>query len=168
MKRIVFMLALAVVTLPLVHVRAQGTAPAKPAAAAAGAARTVEITATENPMKYSVATIAAKPGEKLRIVLKAVGAMPKMAMAHNFVLLKDTVKPADQTTFAGEAAMAGPVTSYIPAARKDWVIANTELAGAGETKEVTFTVPAKAGSYPFLCSFPGHFGQGMKGTLVVK
>ena len=42
------------------------------------------------------------------------------------------------------------------------------LAGAGETVEVTFKVPAAAGEYPYICSFPGHFQAGMKGTLAVK
>jgi len=26
----------------------------------------------------------------------------------------------------------------------------------------------KRGEYPYLCSFPGHYVGGMKGTLVVK
>jgi azurin len=47
------------------------------------------------------------------------------------------------------------------------VIAHTGLVGPGETVEVTFKAPA-AGTYTFLCSFPGHFAAGMKGTLVVK
>ena len=42
------------------------------------------------------------------------------------------------------------------------------MAGPGETVDVTFKVPAKAGSYPFTCTFPGHSAAGMKGTLVVK
>ena len=42
------------------------------------------------------------------------------------------------------------------------------LAGAGETVEVTFKVPAAAGEYPYICSFPGHFQAGMKGMLSVK
>jgi uncharacterized cupredoxin-like copper-binding protein len=33
---------------------------------------------------------------------------------------------------------------------------------------VTFGVPAKPGSYTFICSFPGHFNAGMRGTLVVR
>jgi plastocyanin len=48
------------------------------------------------------------------------------------------------------------------------VIARTPLAGAGETVEVIFTAPAKPGSYPFLCTFAGHYQSGMKGVLVVK
>ena len=32
----------------------------------------------------------------------------------------------------------------------------------------TFKVPAEAGSYDYICSFPGHFAAGMRGKLVVK
>src|SRR5688572_27175391 len=58
----------------------------KPAAAAAKGVRTIEIIGTED-MKFSVPTITAKPGEQLRVRLTSKGAMPKIAMAHNFVLL---------------------------------------------------------------------------------
>ena len=39
-------------------------------------------------MKYDTSTISAKPGETLHIVLKNAGTMPKIAMAHNVVILK--------------------------------------------------------------------------------
>ena len=140
-------------------------APAeKPAAAAAAkGVRTVEIVGTED-MKYSMTTIAAKPGEQIRIRLVAKGAMPKIAMAHNFVLLNKKASPVDFVT----AAMQARATDFIPAEKKADVIAHTALAGAGETVEVTFKVPAAAGDYPYLCSFPGHFQAGMRGTLTVK
>jgi azurin len=141
---------------------AQGTA--KPAdKAPAGAARTVEIIGTDD-MKYSVTEIAAKRGEQLRIKLTSKGVMPKIAMSHNVVILK---KGTDAAAFATAAASAR-ATDFIPAANKADVIANTPLAGNGETVEVVFKVPAVAGSYPFLCTFPGHFVVGMKGNLVVK
>lgn len=130
----------------------------------AQAARTIDIEGTEQ-MKFSVTSITAKPGETLHVRLKAVGSMPKMAMAHNFVLLQAGV---DAMAFASESAMAGPANNYILAAKKAQVIASTALAGAGETVEVTFKAPAKAGTYTYLCSFPGHFAAGMKGTLTVK
>jgi azurin len=144
-------------------------APAKPAAKApakaapAGAARTVELTAGDT-MKYGTPEITAKPGETLRIVLKNVGTMPKMAMAHNFVLLKAGI---DAVEF-NKAAFNARETDFIPPTMKDAVIAHTGLTGPGETVDVTFKVPAKAGSYNFVCSFPGHFALGMRGTLVVK
>lgn len=136
----------------------------KPAAAAAAkGVRTVEIVGTED-MKFSMASIAAKPGEQLRIRLTAKGAMPKVAMAHNFVLLNKSVNPTEFAT----AAMNARATDFIPAEKKADIIGHTALAGAGETVEVVIKVPAAAGDYPFICSFPGHFQAGMKGTLTVK
>ena len=133
------------------------------AAPAAKGGRTVELTAGDT-MKYDKAEITAKPGETLRIVLKNGGAMPKLVAAHNFVLLK---AGTDQAEFT-KAAFNARETDFIPPSMKTAVIANTGLAGPGETVETTFKVPAKAGSYPYLCSFAGHFALGMKGTLVVK
>ena len=136
---------------------------AKPADKAAAGARTVEIIGTDD-MKFNTTTIAAKRGEQLRIKLTSKGVMPKIAMAHNVVILKKTADPAAFAT----AAASARATDFIPAANKADVIANTPLAGNGETVEVVFKVPAEAGSYPFLCTFPGHFVVGMKGNLVVK
>jgi azurin len=140
-------------------------APAAAGAAAAKAGRTVEITGGDD-MKYSVTKIEAKPGETIHVVLKNVGAVPKMAMAHNFVALKSA---ADTNPFVQAAAQpASRETDYVPASMKAQVLASTKLAGPGESVDVTFKVPAKAGTYPYLCSFPGHFAAGMKGDLVVK
>lgn len=138
-------------------------ATAKPAAAAAKGARTVELTASDD-MKYNMTTIDAKPGETLHIVLKSNGTMPKIAMAHNFVLLSAA---ANVDEFI-KASMGAQATDYIPADKKAQVLASTKLAGPGETVETTVKVPAKAGSYPYMCTFPGHFAAGMKGTLAVK
>ena len=64
--------------------------------------------------------------------------------------------------------MGAQATDYIPADKKADVLASTKLAGPNETVEVSFKAPAKPGSYPFMCTFPGHYAAGMKGTLVVK
>jgi azurin len=142
---------------PAVVLHAQAAPAAKPAG------RLVEIEAGDN-MKYTLTSIAAKPGEAITVRLKATGAMPRVAMAHNFVLLKAAADPVAFTN-AGATAMA---TDFVPPAMKDQVLASTKLAGNGETVEVTFKAPAKAGSYTYLCTFPGHFVSGMKGVLVVK
>lgn len=136
-----------------------------PAAAAkpAGAARTIELTGGDD-MKFNLAKIEAKPGETLRVVLKNVGTTPKIAMGHNFVLL---TLGSDPAAFSNAAVMAS-ATEYVPQDQKAKIIASTKLTGPGETAEVTFKVPAKAGSYPYLCTFPGHFTAGMKGQLVVQ
>ena len=139
--------------------------PGAPAAKTAGKAsgRTIEITGGDD-MKFSLTSIQAKPGETLHIVLKTVGKIPKVAMAHNFVQLKLGV---DAAKFSQDA-MTARDTEYVPASRKADILAATALAGPGETVEVTFKAPAKAGSYPYVCSFPGHFAAGMRGDLIVK
>lgn len=140
----------------------QKPATAKPAAKAA-AGRTIDITGGDD-MKFNMTQITAKPGETLHVRLKNVGTLPKMAMAHNFVVLKPAANVSEFTT----AAASARDTEYIPASQKANIVAHTALAGPGETVEVTFKVPAAAGTYPYLCSFPGHYAAGMKGSLVVK
>lgn len=138
--------------------------PAAPAAKKAGAAgRMIEITGGDD-MKYSLTAIVAKPGETIHVVLKSTGTVPKIAMAHNFVVLKAGI---DAAKFSQDA-MTARETDYVPAARKADILASTTLAGPGETVEVTFKAPAKAGVYSYLCTFPGHFAAGMRGELTVK
>lgn len=138
------------------------TAPAqKPAEK--GAVRTVEIIGTDD-MKFNLTTIAAKPGERLRVRLISKGTMPKIAMAHNFVLLQ---LGTSQVKFVTAGATFRD-SDFIAPEMKDAVLAKTGLAGPGEMVETTFTVPKKPGSYPYLCTFPGHFQAGMRGTLEVK
>lgn len=123
--------------------------------------RVIEITANDQ-MKFSVATIEAKAGEELKVVLKNVGTLPKEAMGHNWVLLKAGTDPM---AFSATSATAKD-TDYIGASVKAQVIAFIKVLGPKQTAEVTFKAPA-AGEYPFICSFPGHAAL-MKGTLKVK
>lgn len=127
------------------------------------AARTVEIVATDD-MKYSVTTITAKPGEQLRVVLRTQGEMRKLIMAHNVVVLQQGVDPAAFNA----AAASQRAANFIPPGQEKDIVAATALAGAGETVEMTFTVPDKAGRYDYICTFPGHFIAGMRGVLTVK
>ena len=105
--------------------------------------RTVGITAGDN-MKYSVTEIVARRGERLRIVLTSTGTMPKMAMAHNVVVL---AKGTDANAFIDASTLA----------RDDGFIAQT-----------SFDAPKTAGRYDFVCSVPGHYLAGMRGVLVVN
>ena len=160
--------ALAFCVIALLPAAAAGQAAEKApatgkASAAKGAGRTITINA-DDKMKYDLTTIAAKPGEKLHVVLKSVGTMPKTVMGHNFVL----PKPGESALEINNAAFNARATDFIPVEMKDKILAFTPLAGPGETVEVTFNAPAKAGSYPYMCTFPGHFAMGMKGALVVK
>lgn len=132
-------------------------------ASASAAPRVIQIKGGDD-MKYSVKTINATAGEELSIVLSVKSAMAKDAMAHNFVLLDPST---DVNTFVTKAAVARK-TEFIPAALADKILAHSALAGDGETVEVTFKAPAKPGTYPYLCTFPGHYAGGMQGQLIVK
>lgn len=132
-------------------------------ALAAQTPRTIEILGSDD-MKYSVTTITAKPGELIRIKLTSKGVIPKVAMAHNFVLLKLGTN-AQKFIDAGAADRAN---DFIAPSMKAQVIAASKLAGPGETVYVTFKAPSKPGAYTYLCTFAGHFQAGMKGVLTVK
>jgi azurin len=148
---------------PLAVIAALFAASAAPALAAAkaGEPRVIEITGNDQ-MKFSLATMEAKAGEDLKVVFTNVGTLPKEAMGHNWVLLK---AGTDVTAFA-TAAMTAKATDYIPAGMKDKVIANSAVLGPKQKAEVVFKAPA-AGTYTYICSFPGHY-MIMKGTLTVK
>ncbi|NGP87275.1 plastocyanin/azurin family copper-binding protein [Fodinibius halophilus] len=109
-------------------------------------------------------SISAEPGEEIRIKLTTKSDLPANAMAHNWILL---TMEADGQAFATAASQAKD-NDYIPADKKDQILAETGLAAGGETVEVTFTAPEEPGDYEYICSFAGHYAAGMKGMLKVE
>lgn len=101
-------------------------------------------------------------GAEVTLTLKHTGKMAVEAMGHNWVLL---TPGTDVATFAGEAATAGLEADYIPKGT-DAVIVHTKVIGGGEETSITFTAP-EAGTYEFICSFPGHWAM-MRGNLIVE
>jgi len=155
------------IVLLLLAITAVGVSTTAGAQTPAAPARTVNLTVgdpVDGKMSYSLSQITAKPGERLRVILMSIGTLPKVVMAHNWVLLRIGVDPKG---FTDEAAFARD-TDFMPPKRKGDVIASTSLVGPGERDEVTFTVPKVAGKYPYVCTFAGHFAGGMTGELIVK
>lgn len=124
--------------------------------------RVIEITANDS-MRYNLSEIDATPGELLEVRLTNVGTYPKVAMAHDWVLLKP-MSQADVAAFAVSASTKAP--DYLPADRSA-ILAYTKMLGPKESDTIDFAAPSKPGAYPFICTFPGHYVL-MKGTLVVK
>lgn len=120
----------------------------------------LEITGNDQ-MQFNKKEFRVKAGQKVKLTLKHVGEMPKNVMGHNWVLLK---KGTDISDF-GQKAVAAANNDYIPQ-NTDQVIAYTELIGGGETTTIEFTAPA-AGTYDFICSFPGHYAV-MQGKFIVE
>lgn len=112
-------------------------------------------------MQYNLNEIKVKAGETVKLTLKHIGKLPENAMGHNFVLLQ---QGTDVVDFATKAATASE-NEYIPEGSEQ-VIVNTEMIGGGEETSIEFTAP-KAGTYDFICSFPGHYIQ-MRGKFIVE
>jgi len=140
-----------------------GSGGPSPAADASLPAVTVAISANDQ-MKFDVTAIAAKPGQKVRITLRNAGTMPKVSMGHNLVVLALGTDP-EKFIEASQMQMAN---DYIAPEMRASVIAHTRLLGPGESDTVEFAAPRAPGSYPFVCSFPGHYAIGMKGVLTVR
>ena len=112
-------------------------------------------------MQFDVSEIKVKAGEEIKLTLNHTGKLPKNVMGHNVVVL---ALGTDTKAFA-QAAQKAKDNDYIPAG-SDAVIAHTKIIGGGESDTVSFTID-KAGTYDFICSFPGHSFI-MKGTIVVE
>ena len=126
--------------------------------------QTVTISGNDT-MQFDVKSFEVKAGSKVKIVLKNIGMIPKIAMGHNIVILK---KGITAIAFGQKALGAGAnATNALPDSIKGDVIASTKLLGPGETDTVVLTAPKEAGSYEYVCTFPGHFAL-MRGVMTVK
>lgn len=120
----------------------------------------LEITGNDQ-MQFNKKELKVKAGQTVRLTLTHVGEMPKNVMGHNWVLLK---KGTDINEF-GQKAVAAASNDYIPEEGAQ-IIAHTDLIGGGESTTIEFTAPA-AGTYDFICSFPGHYAI-MQGKFIVE
>jgi azurin len=114
-------------------------------------------------MQFDKKELKVKAGQTVKLTFKHVGKLPKTAMGHNFVLLQ---QGTDVATFGSLAAQARD-TDYLPKEEKSSVIAHTKLLGGGESDTITFVAPKKKGTYPYICSFPGHYAL-MQGKFIVE
>jgi uncharacterized cupredoxin-like copper-binding protein len=127
-----------------------GDATPKPSIATAKAplaASAGKVTVTTTEYAFAPAAITAKAG-RLKITLDNQGKVP-----HELVVLR-TDQGADALTASG-----GRVSE------KSSVGEVSETAG-GATKSATITL--KPGKYVFVCNIPGHYQDGMRGTLTVR
>lgn len=111
-------------------------------------------------MQFDKKELRVKEGQQVELTLIHSGKMAKEVMGHNFILLQ---AGSDVNAF-GQAALEAKETDYIP--ESDLIIVHTKLLGGGQKEVITFAAPAK-GSYPFLCSFPGHVAL-MNGQFIVE
>ena len=130
-----------------------GVPPAVDAPPAVDVPPTVDVPAgalaiaTEgDTLKFDLAQLEAKAGSTVTVVFQNTSTINQ----HNWVLVQSGTK--DEVAAAGTGA--GAEGGWI-ALDDDRVLAKTSLLDPGASESVEFTVPA-AGTYQFVCTFPGH------------
>ena len=112
-------------------------------------------------MRFNTKEIKVRAGQKVKLTLEHTGIMEKKVMGHNFILLA----PGTDINQFGQEAVKAVDNDYIPVNSKS-VIAHTKMLGGGERVTIEFEAPP-AGTYDFICSFPGHYAV-MKGKFIVE
>ncbi len=124
-------------------------------------ARKMEV-ATVDGLKFSPAQLKGKAGEKIAFTL-----INKDIMPHNWVLTKtDAKKAVGDASFRMLNDPDAMAKSYVPAEAREKVIAYTAVISPEAKQTIYFQLPEKAGNYPFICTFPGHW-QIMQGSIEV-
>jgi azurin len=119
---------------------------------------TLNIASDGDELAFRPARLSCPRGCNVTLFFRHAGSI--MRDPHDWVLLK----PGTEKAFL-KAADASPGDDGIVAANRNDIIARTPLCPMGETVRVDFAAPAP-GTYPFVCSVPGH-GDSMRGTLSV-
>ena len=119
--------------------------------------KTIVITPLENEMKYAITEFQVKAGQEVTIVMNNTATAKNMK--HNIVILK----PNANIKEIGIAALKAE--NYIPESTD--IIAYTKITDIGTQNEITFLAPNEPGKYPYICTYPGHFGL-MQGIMTVK
>ena len=119
----------------------------------------LNVSTAGEALQFAPAALSATAGQQVKVTFKNGSAAQK----HNWVLVKGSEADAQKVDDAG--ATAGDAAGYIPTDPN--IVASVKLLNGGESGTASFAAPA-AGSYVFLCTFPGHYVAGMKGTLTVK
>jgi azurin len=135
---------------------APASAAQAPSSAEKGPTVELKLDSVKNQMKYDKTKLTVKTGAKVHLTFHNESTLD--VLPHNWVLVK-----AGTEAKVAKAELASKADGYV-AANPD-IIAHTPLAEKGKTVETTFTAPAP-GTYPYICTVPGHY-MVMHGQLVV-
>ena len=120
----------------------------------------IQLKVIKNQMKYDLREFTVEAGKPVEIVFEN----PDF-MQHNLIIgqvgsLATIGKAADKlATSANGAEM-----NYVPNIAE--VLFSTKLVNPQQTVRLVFTAPEKAGDYPYVCTFPGHWSI-MNGVMKV-
>jgi plastocyanin len=135
-------------------------AEARPSAVRDVVVRTVAMKAVPGAMKYDVTEVRAAPGEVIEFVLENPD-----TMQHNLLVTMPGKMPEVGVACdkMGET-IEGKGRQFVPDLPS--VLAAMGLVDPGKTGRVFWVVPEKAGTYPYVCTYPGHW-RTMNGKVKV-
>lgn len=146
-------------------------APAEAPAAAAGGGSAVEEGTAEvelellpEPAALAFATTELTAPADTLVTLTFVN-QNDLGVQHNWVLVDGDAAIAE---VVNAAAGGNAAELFVPPAGTEGGLAWTPMLNAGDTGSVTFRTPADAGTYLYICTFPGHYVAGMIGDFVVE
>src|SRR5690606_34843292 len=118
------------------------------------------VNTVPHKMAFDKTVLNAEAGQTIEIKLNNKDEMP-----HNLVV----VKPGNLETFGGlvDEFLKNPDAEkmdYVPNSRN--VLGNTEMLAPGENGSILIKLPSEPGTYPFVCTFPGHWRM-MQGEIIV-
>ena len=125
----------------------------------------VKVTISGNDlMKYDKTEFEAKSGQVVAVTLKNIGKHPVAIMGHNLVVLK----PGTDIIQFALGGISNKPGGFLPKDPKlaGAIVAHTKILGPKQEETIVFKA-GPAGDYPYVCTFPGHFGV-MKGIMKVK
>jgi azurin len=120
--------------------------PVAEPAGESGAAASMEIGTNGDALEFSASSLSAASGSSVTLTFTNGSSVNQ----HNWVLVQNGTKDAVAT----DGTSAGPGADWIKAG-DERVVASSKLLDPGASEQVTFTAPA-AGTYQFVCTFPGH------------
>lgn len=136
------------------------TAPAKKEPLVIPGRTVIELGTVPAKMVFDKTSISIKAGAAITLVFENPDGMP-----HNIVIVKPgTLQKVGTAADAMAAQKDGYEKSFVPAIPE--VLFSTPLVQSGKSYRLDFKAPSKAGEYPFVCTFPGHW-QTMKGVIKV-
>lgn len=114
-------------------------------------------------MKYDKPVITATPGSQVKLVFENLDEMP-----HNLVLCQPLPDKNDKgmevAVLAWQMGAQGMEKGWIPDSPR--ILAHTGLVPAHGKEELILKIPDQPGTYPYVCTFPGH-AMAMNGELRV-
>ena len=132
------------------------------AAAAAVPGTDITLTCDKVKLEFDITEFDAEAGKPVRLTL----INPQEAtQPHNVVFLKPGMTM--RVGMDVNRSMSDPEFLKNPIPESPHILAHSGLLKPGASETFEFTAPEDPGVYPFICTFPGHWGV-MKGEMTVR